>query len=46
MKKALRSLIGRLSLVDYVNEISNLDLLRDLVEVGDHLNIQHFKNYD
>jgi len=37
MKKALRG-CARLSLVDKVIEISNLDLVRDLIEINDFLN--------
>jgi len=37
MKKALRSLIGRLSLVDKRFEISNLDLIKDLADVVDYM---------
>lgn len=37
MKKALRG-CARLSLVDYMTEISNLDLVKGLIEVADLLN--------
>jgi len=36
MKEALRG-CARLSLVDYVSEISNLDLKRDILEISESL---------
>lgn len=38
MKKALRTLFGRLSLVAGVDEISNFDFVKDIAEVVEYLN--------